>query len=285
MPPLTFPAGTVQTDRPGPGINPYGIPWTDVSRWEPLFSQAAGESHVPPQLIASMAIVESDANHFWPDRPNDIVSVDDGFGDGPSVGIMQVKPQLWGHILDVDPFTPEGNIRLGARLMRIFIDETSSWQNAIREKYHPGVSPNGTTPQMYVDAVTSLMSEMGTDRGDESSCPPFAPPEFDGAQKVVNEVVFHPEQRTVTSRINGLNARQFADSTACLVRPPLPTGERIDVLYWVRGETVQGENRWWVTADGARIWSGAPRSMLVGAASTFGRKRRPVRSARSSGND
>jgi uncharacterized protein YraI len=162
---LTFPAGNVKTDRPGPPLNPYNIPWTDVSRWEPWFSEAAAESAVPAKLIAAMAIIESDANHTWPSGPNagQVIEVFDNFPqDGPSVGIMQVKPQLWGDILPgADAFTPQGNIRLGARLMRNFIDKRGSWEDAIRKDYHPGVSPTGTTPQMYVDTVNSLMSEMG----------------------------------------------------------------------------------------------------------------------------
>jgi hypothetical protein len=259
MSPLTFPDGTVTTDRPGPGHNPYGIPWTDVSRWEPLFTQGAGEAHVPPQLIAAMAVVESDANHTWPSGPNQgqVIQVDDGFGDGPSVGIMQVKPQLFPNVLPgVDAFMPEGNIRFGARLMQVFIDETGSWPEAIRLKYHPGVSPNGTTPQMYVDAVTSLMNEMGLTGVDLISCPASPPPPFDGETKVINGVTFHPAQQTVQSKINGLRARQFANTQACLTREPLHTGERVDVLYWVHGEQFQNENRWWVAVDGSRIWSG-----------------------------
>ena len=246
-------------DRPGPAHHPFGIPWTDVSRWEPLFTQGAGEAHVPPQLIAAMAIVESDANHTWPSGPSKgrVIQVDDGFGDGPSVGIMQVKPQLFPSVLPgVDAFTPEGNIRFGARLMRIFIDETGSWENAIRQKYHPGVSPNGTTPQMYVNTVTSLMNEMGLTGVDPISCPAASPPPFDGEEKVINEVTFHPAQQTVQSKINGVRARQFANTQACQTREPLHTGEKVDVLYWVIGEQFQNENRWWVADDGARIWSG-----------------------------
>ena len=256
---LTFPPGNIAADRPGPTFNPFGFPWADVARWEPMFTEAAGEAHVPPQLIAAMAIVESDANHTWPSGPKQgqVIQVDDGFGDGPSVGIMQVKPQLFPSVLPgADAFTPEGNIRFGARLMRIFIDETGSWQNAIRQKYHPGVSPNGTTPQMYVDTVVSLMNEMGLTGVDPTSCPASPPPPFDGDQKIVNEVTFHPAKQTVRSQINGLNARQFAHTQACQTREPLHTGEEVDVLYWVRGERFQNEDRWWVAVDGSRIWAG-----------------------------
>jgi hypothetical protein len=140
--------------------------------------------------------------------------------------------------------------------MQIFIAQHGSWQDAIRLKYHPGVSPNGTTPQMYVDTITSLMNEMGLTGVDTISCPASPPPPFDGEKKVVNEVTFHPAQQTVQSNINGLRARQFANTQACQTREPLHTGEKVDVLYWVHGEQVQNENRWWVAEDGSRIWVG-----------------------------
>jgi soluble lytic murein transglycosylase-like protein len=36
-----------------------------------------------------------------------------------------------------------------------------SWERAIAKGYHPGVSPNGTTPARYVDAVRGLLAELG----------------------------------------------------------------------------------------------------------------------------
>lgn len=258
MAPLTVPAGTVQTFKPN-STTPYGIPWTNVSRWEPWFSEAAAESNVPAELIAAMAIVESNANHTWPSGPNqgEIIEVWDNFPqDGPSVGIMQVKPQLWGNILPgADAYTPQGNIRLGARLMRNFIDTPGrgSWEEAIKQDYHPGTSPQGTTPQDYVDTMKLLMAELG---GGDGPCPPSAPPEFDGTQKMINDVVFHPDRRTVRAKIEGLNARRYATREACLTRAPLQDGESVGVLYWVHGQKVDGEDRWWVAEDGARIWSG-----------------------------
>lgn len=261
---LMFPAGTVTTNRPGSTSNPYGIPWTNVSRWEPWFSQAAAESNVPAQLIAAMAIVESDANHTR--QSGEVIEVWDNFPqDGPSVGIMQVKPQLWGNILPgADAYTPQGNIRLGARLMRNFIDTRGSWQQAIKLDFHPGTSPQGTTPEMYVATINSLMAEMGGGDGNGTPCPPSAPPEFDGTQKMINDVVFHPNRRTVRVKIDGLNARQYATREACPTRAPLRDGDTVGVLYWVRGEGVDGEDRWWVAEDGARIWSGGTHETPMG---------------------
>lgn len=257
--PLIFPAGNVMTDRPGPGIVPYGFPWANVARWEPWFSEAALDSEVPAQLIAAMAIVESNANHTWPSGPNQgqVIEVwDNSPQDGPSVGIMQVKPWLWQAILpDADAYTAHGSIRLGARLVRNFITNRGSWQEAIKRDYHPGIAPNGTTPEMYVAAVASLMAEMGLDDG-PVFCVPSAPPPYDGTQKTINDVVFHPDRRTVSSKIEGLQARRYATTEACLTREPLHDGDVAGVLYWIRGESVSGEDRWWVADDGSRIWTG-----------------------------
>lgn len=89
-----------------------------------------------------------------------------------------------------------------------------------------------------------------------NGCTPFEPPAFDGTEKVVNTVTFHPARRVVTSAVEGLNGRQFAHRQACLTRSPLGLGETVDVLYWIAGESVGSENRWWVAEDGTRIWSG-----------------------------
>lgn len=89
-----------------------------------------------------------------------------------------------------------------------------------------------------------------------STCEPVAPPTFDGTEKVINTVIFHPDRRTVQVEVDGLNGRQFANRLACLTRDPLRAGEKVDVLYWVKGEGVGQEDRWWIAEDGTRIWSG-----------------------------
>jgi hypothetical protein len=162
---LTVPAGHITSFRPGRTTR-YGIPWSDVSRWEPHFSDAAGAYGLDPRLLAAMAVVESHANHYTTGKTagtrDQVVLGSDRFGDGPAVGIMQVKVQLWDHLIaGDDPYLPRDNISLGAALMRAFVAETGSWQNAIRQKYHPATSGAGVTPQMYVDTVQSLMDEMG----------------------------------------------------------------------------------------------------------------------------
>jgi hypothetical protein len=158
--------GRVRTFRPGTQT-PYTIPWADVARWEPAFTNAAQEFAVEQLLMPAMSVVESEGNHYRTgkksgERGDVIQARDDGFGGGRATGILQVKPLLWQAVLpEADAYTPDGNIRLGTALMARFITETGGWQSAIRLKYHPGTDPNsGATPQTYVDTVTSLMAEM-----------------------------------------------------------------------------------------------------------------------------
>lgn len=262
MSPLSVPPGLVRSNQPQPGHGPYNIPWTNVSRWEPWFSDAAEESSVPAELIAAMAIVETGANHIWPPgtpKAGQLIEVWDNHPqDGPSVGIMQVKPQLWGSILPgADAYTPQGSIRLGARLMRNFIQQRGSWQLAIEKDYHPGRSPQDITPQLYINTIQSLIDEMGGVSPQPGvGCPLSVPPPYDGTAKMIDDVVFHPDKRTVRAIDAGLNRRQYATRDSCQVREPLAAGEAVDVLYWVHGQPVDGEDRWWVADDGARIWAG-----------------------------
>ncbi len=85
---------------------------------------------------------------------------------------------------------------------------------------------------------------------------PTAPPSYDGNDKRLNGVLFHAAKGEVRAAVDGLNCREWARRNAFMTRPPLVAGEAFDVLYWIEGEKVEGEARWWVTASGSRIWSG-----------------------------
>ena len=61
----------------------------------------------------------------------------------------------------VDAYEPAGNIRLGVAALAHLIERYGSWKRAIAEGYHPGVSPNGTTPARYVEAMRGLLGELG----------------------------------------------------------------------------------------------------------------------------
>ena len=85
---------------------------------------------------------------------------------------------------------------------------------------------------------------------------PSRPPKFDGTDKTVGKVVFHADPRTVTVAVEELNCRKFAGPSSPITRRPLRKGETFEVLYWVEGEPVNGEARWWVSKAGSRVWVG-----------------------------
>jgi hypothetical protein len=87
-------------------------------------------------------------------------------------------------------------------------------------------------------------------------CPLFPPPSFDGSDKQVGDVVFHAATQTVEVAADRLPCVQFAFQDSCETRSPLRTGDTFEALYWVEGEAVDGEQRWWVAKSGSRIWSG-----------------------------
>jgi hypothetical protein len=80
------------------------------------------------------------------------------------------------------------------------------------------------------------------------------PPPFDGQPKTVDGVVFHPWKRRVTS--SGVNQRLWARRDAPVTGPMIPPGEKIEVLYWTKGDDVDGNDIWLVKDSGPCIWSG-----------------------------
>ncbi|HTE20936.1 MAG TPA: transglycosylase SLT domain-containing protein, partial [Armatimonadota bacterium] len=151
----------VRTPRPG-SSTPYGIPWSNVSRYAGIFARQGARAGVDPLLLAAMAIVESDATHH---RANGQVVVrgSDGYDNHPAVGMMQVKPAYhqW-RDPGADAYTPEGNVRLAALIIADGIKQYGTWERALTTLYFPGDDVNGTTQGGYVATVRALMKEMGS---------------------------------------------------------------------------------------------------------------------------
>lgn len=164
--------GTVRTIRAN-GTQPYGVAWSAIVRYAGFFESAAGEmvARFKPSmsaadlaiLMAAMGIIESDGNQTVNGR---VVSRDDGFGDGLSVGILQVKPRIWQSLVpDANANDAEGNIRLGTAIMAQAIAQHGTWQKALTTVYFPSDDPNATTQSAYVKTVTSLMAEIRNNTG------------------------------------------------------------------------------------------------------------------------
>ena len=133
--------------------------------------------------------------------------------------------------------------------------------NCTDEQYRQLVNPNrefGGRNFCPGDAYYGqLLSELREEVVVSPAPPP--PPAFTGDDVTLNGHVFHAvpaDRRLVRAAVDELKARQFATTEAAWVRAPLALGEEFTALYWVEGQNVDGENRWWVADDGARIWSG-----------------------------
>lgn len=136
--PYTAPPAPAPAPAPTGGGGNYG-------QWSGEIDAAAREFGVPPQLLANMIQIESGGD------PN-AYRGSDGIDSAPAVGLMQVKPDYWGHLVpDADPYSPSGNIRLGAAIMAQGYQQAGSWEGAITNTYFPANDVNGTTQQTYVD--------------------------------------------------------------------------------------------------------------------------------------
>jgi hypothetical protein len=152
-------SGNVSTPNPWNGAD-FGVDWTSVTQWSRELYAAAGVEGLDVRLPAAVMMVETQGIHA---RDGAVIEVWDGhLADGPSVGLMQVKPWVWQYLVPAaDAYEPAGNIRLGVAVLAHLIERYGGWQRAIAEGYHPGVSPNGTTPARYVEAMRGLLGELG----------------------------------------------------------------------------------------------------------------------------
>lgn len=87
-------------------------------------------------------------------------------------------------------------------------------------------------------------------------CDPSPPPEFNGQEHRIGDVVFRPAWRTIEAAVDGLRRHKWADPDSCRTGEPLNRGDQFEARYWIEGVPVQGDRRWWVTERGDRIWAG-----------------------------
>jgi murein DD-endopeptidase MepM/ murein hydrolase activator NlpD len=163
---------------------------------------------------------------------------------------------IYGHMWSIDPeIVKGGQVQVGQFL------GTSGEQTL------PGtMEPDGSGPHLHFErrvpdpAFASGRAEDPTFTLQQATtivfCAPSAPPPFDGNPQTIGNTVFHPARRTVECQFDGLGCRRWGSLEACTTRQPLSRGDKVDVLYWVEGENVGGEDRWWVATDGTRLHVG-----------------------------
>jgi hypothetical protein len=174
------PSGPSQT--PDPNCHSFGFHWEQLNRWNELLVGAAhelgtpfGKPHLAPQVLAgvmkAMAAVETHGSMVGDDGK--VIERDDGFGDGLSISLLQVKPKIEHWVVpDADSYTPQGNIRLGTGVMANEIRNHGLWDLALTKFYFPFSDPlTGTTPDEYAARVQNLLAEMGV----SDSVPKLAP--------------------------------------------------------------------------------------------------------------
>lgn len=104
----------------------------------------------------------------------------------------------------------------------------------------PVPSPSPSIPTQYAIPVMPLIDGKA----------------WDGSKTgVQNGVTFSAEKRIVTTS-GVLNRRQWASSESQLTGAAHAQGTKVNVLGWCIGENVNGENRWWIAANGERLWVG-----------------------------
>ena len=129
----------------------------------------------------------------------------------------------------------------------------SEFQN---HKPCPGDVVRGLTDDI-IKRTKEIMRKYQQEEADgEGPQSPKAPPLFDGTDKTVGGITFHAAGRRITVAVEELNCRVNADPASPITRQPLRAGQRFTAWYWITGVSVGGENRWWVTRHGSRLWAG-----------------------------
>jgi len=237
------PTGPIRTLAPW---GPFGFTWENLNQWDRFLQSAAAEfgdgttPRIPdldPAILGSvmkaMMAIESGGKMY--DANGEVIARDDHLGQGLSVGLLQVKPSIWGHLarqIGADPYDPLGNIRLATAIMADAIDSFASWEGALTRVFFPRNDPNGTTQNEYVTTVRGLIHEMGAfDGAGGPTLSPF-PTERD----------FHVRPDVHASGRRGPSRR------AVWVRDFGP-GEAVTCDGVFTAEAVQGDPRWLRSSD------------------------------------
>jgi hypothetical protein len=159
---IKFPKGPIKTK--GPKGQNLGS-WDNLSRWEPMITNAVKEAGnaYGPLLLACFSVVESGGQQYTTGRmtgtPSQVVT---GGGNPPSLGLLQIVCGYHSKVVPgADCWSPEGQWRIGAKLLTQWIRSEGNWEAALTNKWHPGTDPgSGYTPQTYVDTVRKLIAEV-----------------------------------------------------------------------------------------------------------------------------
>lgn len=133
----------------------FPVGWERVAGYAATINWAARESRVDARVVAALGMMETQFTQYRGARPIEIW--DNSPEDGPSIGIMQVKPQVWGWLRpDLDPNVIGDNIRLGAAVIGYLIAGEDGDVSAAVRRWYPGKDI-----ERYLATFWGLMGEMG----------------------------------------------------------------------------------------------------------------------------
>jgi hypothetical protein len=248
---------TILRDRGSPAANEAGEGWIAVEQHgvDPAFALAV--FHQESQFATDAA---SATSRFGLRNP--------GHTRTSRIGVGVPIDTPWGPFIRY-PSWAEGWRDLAFRLVDGAFFYAQQGRRSIRPILELWAPPNDifddqgfNNTDIYVRNVVRNMTDWsdlldgGTPvEGGTMPCPSFPPPS-DGRDMQVGDVIFHAAAQTVEAATDGLPCRQFAFDGSCETRGRLRAGDTFDALYWVEGENIRGENRWWVATDGARLHVG-----------------------------
>jgi hypothetical protein len=249
---------TILRDRGSPAANEAGEGWIAVEQHgvDPAFALAV--FHQESQFATDAA---SATSRFGLRNP--------GHTRTSRIGVGVPIDTPWGPFIRY-PSWAEGWRDLAFRLVDGAFFYAQQGRRSIRPILELWAPPNDifddqgfNNTDIYVRNVVRNMTDLsdlldgGTPvEGGTMPCPSFPPPPSDGRDMQVGDVIFHAAAQTVEAATDGLPCRQFAFDGSCETRGRLRAGDTFDALYWVEGENIRGENRWWVATDGARLHVG-----------------------------
>jgi hypothetical protein len=138
---------------------PFPVDWSAAAGWAHEVNVAAREARVDARVIAAVAMMETQFTH---ERDGQVLTIWDAYPqDGPSVGLMQFKPQVYAHVRpDLDPLLAEENLRRGAAIIALLLKEEGGDLDAAMRRWFPAPAPNGSTPDRYMATFWGLLEEM-----------------------------------------------------------------------------------------------------------------------------
>lgn len=185
----SLPTGPVVTRNPKG--QSYGIPWSQLTRWDNEVQEAASESSVPEPRLYGHMLIESQG------KPR---AVQQNNANGWSYGLLQVVPRYWRALINelaganyrteneagnalLD--NPRLAVRAGAAVLRRYFDDHQDWDRASsafftgNPNWEGADNVNGTRGGDYRRTLNQAITEFESATHPNQPEPPTPPKETD----------------------------------------------------------------------------------------------------------